>query len=160
MSSPASSQPPAPTDRCIRCGAETPPGVSLCAADNPGKIKAPSTTQVHATILSGVMVGAVALLILLGLASGSGVPFNATIGSATVDETGAASVVVIVTNGGDRSAIATCRITRDGSPRQDDASYRTDRVEAGGSVELRRTLLAPPAGTAPYDPERMTVSCV
>lgn len=160
MTTPDPAPTPANGDRCIRCGAPTPPGIALCPTDNPGKIKGPSTTQVHATILIGIMLGAVALLILLRVASGSGVPFNASVQEAAVDGTGAASIVVVVTNGGAQSAIATCRVTRDGSPRQDDPTYRTERVEAGGSVKLRRTIPAPPAGTAPFDPERMTVSCV
>ena len=160
MTTDAPTRDPATQDRCIRCGAPTPLGVSLCPADNPGRIKAPSTTQVHATILLGIITGAIALLILLRVASGPQVPFGASIREVTVDAAGAATIVVSVANGGDRSAIATCRVTRDGSPRQDDPTYRTDRVEPGAIVELRRTLAPPPAGTAPYDPKRMSVACV
>ena len=39
-----------PHDVCLKCGRPTPLGVSLCENDNPGRIKSPSSTQVHGTI--------------------------------------------------------------------------------------------------------------
>ena len=51
-----------PGDRCYRCGRPTPAGVAVCTACNPGKVKGPSATQLHATILGGVILGAIVLL--------------------------------------------------------------------------------------------------
>ena len=63
-----------PVSHCIRCGKETPPGVSMCEADNPGRIKAPSATQLHATILAGVVLGFVGFFLLMRVAVSQGGP--------------------------------------------------------------------------------------
>src|SRR4026209_1203621 len=64
-----------PHDSCIRCGRPTPLGVALCERDNPGHTKGPSATQVHGTILFGVLGGFALLLVLLRLASSGLGPF-------------------------------------------------------------------------------------
>lgn len=151
--------PEVPNDRCVRCGAATPPGVSLCAADNPGKVKGPSSTQVHATILAGIFGGAISLFIILGAVSRPGGPYPVTDVAVSVATDGAPTVVALVRNDGERWGIANCRVTRDGSPRQDDPTYRTERIEPGETVELRETVPPVPAGTAPWDPERISVRC-
>src|SRR5437016_14590946 len=51
-----------PHDRCFKCGRPTPLGVSLCERDNPGHIKSPSSTQVHGTIVIGIVGGFVLLI--------------------------------------------------------------------------------------------------
>jgi hypothetical protein len=146
-----------PGDRCVRCGQPTPPGVSLCDADNPGKIAAPSATQMHGTILVGVILAAVGFLLLARLLVGSGGPFQASIiGRATLPD-GGTEVAIRVANQGSSDGIATCRVTRDGTPRQDDLSFRTERIAAGASLELTRTL--PAVARPPYDPSRMTAVC-
>ncbi|MFO1539355.1 MAG: hypothetical protein ACKOTZ_02765 [Chloroflexota bacterium] len=148
-----------PNDRCLRCGRETPPGVSLCPADNPGKVKCPSTTQVHATILMGVIGGAIAVLLVLGQVSRPGGPYPVAAVDVAVGTDGLPSIVATVRNDGERRGVANCRVTRDGAPRQDDPTYRTEMIEPGAAVELRRTVPAVPEGTAPWDPERMSVVC-
>lgn len=149
----------APNDRCLRCGRETPPGVSLCPADNPGKVKGPSTTQVHATILMGVIGGAIAVLLILGAVSRPGGPYPAELSAVAVGADGQPSIVATVRNEGERRGVANCRVTRDGAPRQDDPTYRTEMIEPGAVVELRRTVPAVAEGTAPWDPERMSILC-
>lgn len=132
----------------------------MCDDDNPGHIKAPSATQVHGTILAGVAVGVVALLLLFRFAAVSNGPFVAdVIGSAT-EADGALQVVVSVANHGGDAAIATCRVTRDGTPRPDDLVFRTDRIPPGGASEATRVLPAPDAGGTAYVPDHITVSCV
>jgi hypothetical protein len=147
-----------PTGRCYRCGKETPPGISLCDADNPGHVKAPSATQLHATILAGVVLGVAMLLVLLRFAVDQSGPFGTGIAGHIVLADGAVQVAVTVTNTGDSEGIATCRITRDGTPRPDDLTFRTERLAAGASVTVTRTV-AVPVGSAPVVPQRMSVSC-
>ncbi len=153
---------PSPTGRpvshCIRCGAVTPPDVSLCDADNPGRIKAPSATQLHATILGGVVLGIVLLLVLLRLAVDTSGPFAVGIGGHVVLDDGAVQVALNVTNDGDHDGVATCRITRDGTPRPDDLAFRTELMTPGETVTLTRTVPAPDGGGA-LDPGLMTVIC-
>jgi hypothetical protein len=147
-----------PVSHCYRCGKETPPGVSLCDADNPGKVKPPSATQLHATILGGVVLGIALLLVLLRFAVDESGPFGTSVAGHVALADGGVQVAVSVTNAGDREGIATCRITRDGTPRPDDLAFRTERLAPGATVTVTRTVPAP-AGSAALVPERMTVIC-
>ena len=66
-----------PTDHCFRCGKATPPGVALCAEHNPGRLRGPSATQMHATVFVGVVLGVIGFFVLArGAVSTSG-PFPA-----------------------------------------------------------------------------------
>ncbi len=147
-----------PTSHCYRCGKETPPGVALCDADNPGHVKAPSATQLHATILVGVVAGFALFLLLLRFAVNQGGPYGTAITGHIQLDDGGVQVAVSVTNGGDTEGIATCRITRDGTPRPDDLAFRTERLAPGATVTLTRTV---PAPTGPWvlNPQRMTAIC-
>lgn len=147
-----------PVSHCYRCGKETPPGISLCDADNPGHARAPGATQLHATILAGVVLGIALLLVLLRFAVDRSGPFGTGVAGHITLEDGAVQVAVNVTNTGDREGIATCRITRDGTPRPDDLAFRTERLAPGATVTITRTVPAP-AGPVVLVPERMTVIC-
>lgn len=148
-----------PQSHCVRCGKPTPPGIAMCEADNPGGIKGPSATQVHGTILVGVIIGAIVFLLLGRLAVGSGGPYEATIVGRASGSDGAAEVAITVVNRGASAGTATCRVTRDGAPRPDDLTFRTERIAPGDTVQLTRDLPIPDAGSAPYDLPRMSVIC-
>src|SRR6187397_1826212 len=105
-----------PHDNCVRCGRPTPVGVSLCAADNPGRIKSPSSTQVHGTVLVSVLGGFLALLVLLRLAGAGIGPFNASVSGVATRADGGLDVVVSVANGGTKASGASCRISPGGAP--------------------------------------------
>jgi predicted nucleic acid-binding Zn ribbon protein len=147
-----------PTSHCYRCGKEIPPGESLCEVDNPGHVQSPSATQVHATILVGVVLGVALLLVLLRFAVDQSGPFGTAIAGHIVLADGGVQVAINVTNTGDSEGIASCRITRDGTPRPDDLAFRTDRVAAGATITITRTVPAP-VGPGALVPERMTVIC-
>ena len=109
-----------PHDACLKCGRTTPLGVSLCDNDNPGHIKSPSTTQVHATILIGVIVGIGLLLLLFRFGSAGIGPFPSTLSATSTRADGGLDVAVTVTNSGTRPAGASCQILeqrRSGLPR-------------------------------------------
>lgn len=146
-----------PVSHCYRCGRETPPGVALCADDNPGKVRGPSATQMHATILLGVALGVVALLVLLRFAVDDGGPYQALVGGHVTTAEGGVEVSVTVVNTGANEGTATCRVTRDGVPRPDDFSFRTQRLAAGESATLSRVI--PPIGAVAIRPDLMTVIC-
>jgi hypothetical protein len=148
-----------PASECVRCGRPTPPGVSLCEADNPGRISAPSATQVHGTILAGVIIAGVAFLLLAKLLIGTGGPYQATIVGRASVAGGGTEVAIRVTNQGTRDGTPTCRITRDGAPRPDDLAFRTDRIPAGGSVDVSHVLPEPIVGVPAYDSNRITAVC-
>jgi hypothetical protein len=149
----------APGDHCYRCGKPTALGQSLCGDCNPGGVKGPSTFQLHATIIGGVLVGAVALLVLWKLMVGQGGPYAVTLTQRTIGPDGGAAVVVTVENTGPTAGVANCRVTRDGAPRPDDPTYRTERIEPGASATLERQVPAPAVNTPAYDEERMSVLC-
>src|SRR5688572_8501212 len=93
-----------PHDTCFRCGRPTPVGVSLCERDNPGHIKSPSSTQVHGTILIGVLGGFLALALVFGATSAGAGPFSATVSGVATRVDGGLDVVMQVTNSGTRAS--------------------------------------------------------
>lgn len=150
---------PEPEDRCVRCGRPTPAGVSLCEVDNPGAIKAPSSTQAHGTILMGVIVGFVLFAVGARFAMGGSGPFAASIQGRATESDGTVSIVIRVGNEGTAASPAICRVTRDGTQRPEDMEFRTDSIAAGGSIDVERRLVPAPGSGPAYDPRRITVSC-
>jgi len=148
-----------PVSHCVRCGKETPPGVALCEADNPGRLKAPSATQLHATILGGVVVGFIGFFLLMRVAVAQGGPYAATVAGLATIADGGLSVAVTVVNTGDAEGVATCRITRDGSSRPDDVTFRTERLAPGATVTLTRDVPPPTAKQPAFLLERVSAVC-
>ena len=147
-----------PVDHCFRCGVETPPGVGLCDEHNQGRLSGPSSTQMHATIFGGIVLGVVVFFIVAGLAVTTTGPFVSSVTSATGGPDGAVSLAFTVTNEGDDQGVADCRITRDGVPRPDDLAFRTTPLPGGETVTIERELEAPPAAPA-YDLDALTIDC-
>ena len=135
-------------DTCIRCGRPTPLGVALCEQDNPGAIKGPSATQVHGTILIGVIGGFVALLLLLRLATAGVGPFTSSLAGVATRADGGLDVVVQVSNGGTRAAGASCRISAGGAPDFRDYVFFTDQIPAGSTLQFAHTVPPLPNGQA------------
>jgi hypothetical protein len=148
-----------PVSHCVRCGVETPPGVSLCDADNPGRIKAPSANQLHATILMGVVIGFIGFFLLMRIAVSQGGPYTATVAGRATTADGGLSVAVTVVNTGTSEGIATCRITRDGSSRPDDVTFRTERLAPGATATLTRDVPPPTEKQPPFIVDRVSALC-
>ena len=148
-----------PVSHCVRCGIETPPGVSMCDADNPGRIKAPSANQLHATILMGVVVGFIGFFLLMRVAVSQGGPYSATIAGRATTADGGLTVAVRVVNTGTSEGIATCRITRDGSSRPDDVTFRTERLAPGATATLTRDVPPPTEKQPPFLVDRVSALC-
>jgi hypothetical protein len=134
-----------PHDSCFRCGRPTPLGVALCEQDNPGRIKGPSATQVHGTIVAGIVGGFVLFALLARLAS-SGGPFPASVVGSASQADGTTAVVISVTNGGAADGSASCRISQSGLVGSGDDVFFTDRLAPGETRQFER-LLRPPAST-------------
>jgi|tagenome__1003787_1003787.scaffolds.fasta_scaffold20968968_3 hypothetical protein len=147
-----------PHDTCLKCGRPTPVGVSLCERDNPGRIKSPSTTQVHGTIVIGVIVG---FLLLLGLlrVGGAGVgPFHSTLQGYSSRADGGVQVAITVSNGGTRAAGASCRISANGAPDFRDYFFFTSLIQPGETRSFTETV--PPAPNAlALSPVSLAVNC-
>jgi len=133
--------------------------VALCAADNPGGIKAPSANQLHATILAGVVIGFIGFFLLLRILVSQGGPYEATIAGRASAADGGISVAVTVINTGTREGIATCRITRDGTSRPDDVMFRTERLAPGASATLTRDVPPPTSKQPPFVLDRVSATC-
>jgi len=133
--------------------------VALCAEHNPGRLRGPSATQMHATVFVGVVLGVIGFLVLArGAVSTSG-PFPAAVSGAIADASGALAVTFQVTNEGASDARADCRFTRDGVPRPDDVAFRSPSLPAGETISMERTLAPDPQSFVAYDAERLSVIC-
>ena len=148
----------APHDVCLKCGRDTPVGVSLCDRDNPGNIKSPSTTQVHGTIVIGVIAGFVLLLVLFRIGSTGVGPFPSQLVGFTTRADGAFDVAVSVTNTGQRAAGASCRISASGAPDFRDYTFFTQPIQPGESRTFTQTV--PPApNNAVLETAGLVVNC-
>jgi hypothetical protein len=135
-------------DTCFRCGKPTPLGVSLCAVDNPGHVKSPSSTQVHGTIALGVIGGFIAFMLLASAVSGGVGPFPATITGQATQPDGGLEIVLRVTNEGSRLAAASCRVSRGGIQSAHDLVFFTEPIPPGEWRDFSR-VFPPPDGAAP-----------
>ena len=149
-----------PTDRCVRCGTPTPAGVALCPTHNPGKVSGPSSTQMHATILGGVLIGVVGFLLLMSFSSGTGAPFRVELLGAGADPSGSVALAFAIVNEAETSRVADCRVTRDGVPRPDDLAFRTERLAPRERILVERLVPPAPPESVAYDLERLSVACI
>ncbi len=133
-----------PHDTCFRCGKATPAGVPLCEHDNPGRIRGPSTTQVHGTIVIGLIVGFI-LFALVGTMVRSGGPFETTVLTSTRQSDGQIEVVFNVSNRGDSPARASCRLSQGGLVGSGDDVFFSEPIAVGATRQFVR-LLRSPAG--------------
>jgi predicted nucleic acid-binding Zn ribbon protein len=147
-----------PHDRCIKCGRATPLGVSLCEHDNPANIKSPSTTQVHATILIGVLAGFVLLLLLFRFGSAGADVFTSSVAGWAPRADGSIEVVISVANTGPRAAGASCRIAADGVPDFRDFVFFSEPIPPGETRQFTRIVPAPANGVG-LEGRRLAVSC-
>lgn len=148
-----------PHDVCIRCGRPTPLGVALCERDNPAHIKGPSPTQVHGTILFGVIGGFIALLLLLRAASAGVGPFPSALNAVATRTDGGLDVVVVVTNNGTRPSGASCRVSAAGMADFRDYVFFTDQIPAGATRSFTATVPPLPSGQALPSTLTLAVRC-
>jgi hypothetical protein len=149
-----------PVDHCFRCGKETPAGVGLCDEHNPRQLSGPSSTQMHATVFLGIVLGVIGLFVILRLTQTDAGPFSARVSAAgTGDAPGAVAVAFTVTNEGRESGHGDCRFTRDGVPRPDDVAFRTPELAGGETISLERELTPEPQSPVAYQPELLSVIC-
>lgn len=146
-----------PHDVCLKCGRPTPVGVSLCDDDNPGRIKSPSTTQVHGTIVIGVIGGFLLLLFLFRLGSNGVGPFPTTLVGYSTRADGGLDVALTVTNNGQRAAGASCRISANGAPDFRDYVFFTQPIQPGESRTFTQSV--PVVPNAPISPVKLIVAC-
>lgn len=149
-----------PHDKCLKCGRPTPLGVSLCEKDNPGRIKSPSTTQVHGTIVVGVLVGFGLLLLLFrfgSAAAGIG-PFNSQVIGVASRAGGGLDVVIQVQNTGDHAGGTSCRISAAGAPDFRDYTFFSDPIGPGQTVRISQSIPTAPGG-AQLSPDGIAVNC-
>lgn len=147
-----------PHDTCFRCGRPTPLGVSLCERDNPGRVKGPSSTQVHGTVLVGLIAGFIALALFLRVVSAGAGPFTSTVSGVATRSDGGLDVVMDVTNGGTRSSGASCRIAVGGAPDFRDFVFFTEPIGPGELRQVTRTV-APAADGLPLSGTALVVRC-
>jgi hypothetical protein len=147
-----------PHDTCLKCGRPTPLGVSLCERDNPARIKSPSSTQVHGTVLIGVIGGFILLALLFRFAAAGIGPFTGAVSGVATRADGGLDVVITVTNDGSRPAGASCRISPDGAPDYRDYEFFTEPIPVGETREYTKSL-PPPTNGAPLPVAVVAIRC-
>lgn len=147
-----------PHDTCIKCGRPVPLGVSLCEQDNPGGIKSPSSTQVHGTIVIGVLAGFLLVALLFRFGSNGVGPFTSTLAGVATRPDGGLDVVVTVANEGSRASGASCRISAGGRPDFRDYVFFSEPIPVGETREFARTVPPVPGGP-PLEPTQLVVRC-
>jgi predicted nucleic acid-binding Zn ribbon protein len=148
-----------PVDHCFRCGVATPAGQGLCDEHNPHHLSGPSSTQMHATIFGGIVLGVIGFFLLAGLVVGTTGPYTAEVITASADPDGLIAISFTVTNEGESEGVADCRVTRDGVLRPEDLAFRTATVAAGESMTFEREISPRPGGVVAYDTAAMSVIC-
>jgi hypothetical protein len=138
-----------PHDTCFRCGRPVPVGVSLCEHDNPARIKSPSATQVHGTIVIGVIGGFVGLMLLLRLISADAGSFAASVGGVASRAGGGIDVTVQVSNSGTGEASASCRVGIGGGATYRDYVFVTGPIAPGETLQLTKSIDAAQSGISP-----------
>jgi hypothetical protein len=150
-----------PHDTCLRCGRATPLGVSLCDADNPAHIGAPSTTQVHGTIVAGLIVAFVLVALLGRLLIVEKGPFDAALSGRIARTDGAVDVVLQVTNRGKNTTPATCRVGRGGPvSEKQDLVFLTAPLPPGVATAFEKTLPAPLPGDPAWAIDGLVATCL
>lgn len=147
-----------PHDTCFRCGRPTPLGVSLCERDNPARIKSPSSTQVHGTIVIGVLAGFVVLAILLRFATAGVGPFESSLAGVAPRADGGLDIVVSVANSGTRTSGASCRVFAGGAADFRDYVFFTEPIPPGETRQFSRVVPPVPNGQ-PLETRSMAVRC-
>lgn len=122
-------------------------------------MRGPSSTQMHGTILVGLLVGIVGFFFIASLAVGTTGPYAVTVIGAGDDPSGGVAMAYSIVNEGDSDGVADCRITRDGVPRPDDLAFRSPKLTPGELVIFERIVAQPIIGSAQYDPDRVSVVC-
>ena len=110
-------------------------------------------------MLLGVGLGVLGFLLIARLAVGMRGPFVGSVSGQATQAGGGVSVILHVVNHGADAAFATCRVTRDGSPRPDDIVFRTSKIPAGGSADEAGILPAAQIGQPAYQIDLVTIAC-
>jgi hypothetical protein len=148
-----------PVDHCFRCGKPTAPGVGLCDKHNPTHLAGPSSTQMHATIFGGIVVGVIGLFLILRLVSVETGPYATEVTGSVLEPGGGLALSFVVANEGDSSGVADCRVTRDGVVRPDDLAFRTTALQGGETMLIKKSLPEPPVDSIAYSPDKISVNC-
>ena len=131
----------------------------MCERDNPAKIKSPSSTQVHGTILVGVIGGFIGLLLVLRLVSAGFGPFTSTVDGVATRADGGLDVVVTVTNTGTKPSGASCRVSPGGAPTYTDYVFFTEPIPPGQTVQYSKAMPPPAEGRPPLTAANVLVRC-
>lgn len=147
MTAPATPASPAPaspelTHPCARCGAPVALDVGLCDRCNPLGLRDAASSQAHGTVFLGIGLAIAALAVAAHLAVAGIGPFAGKV-TAMRAGTDPRSIVatLVVTNQGDATGSATCRLTDPADRGISNAEIvYTPRVGAGATITFDHTV--------------------
>lgn len=144
------------TRRCIKCGREVAPDVSICELCNRAGMATPSTTQYHGTVVAAILLAVAGLAIWASVSLRGVGPYEAVIRDVVDAQPFGYEVTFAVTNAGTSPGRAKCQVVALGSGGQRLRARNTitEQIAGGASVETSATL--PDLDAAP---DEVTVEC-
>lgn len=142
--------------RCIKCGREVGPDVSICEVCNRAGMVPPSATQYHGTVVVAIILAVVGLAAAASLSLRGVGPYAAEVQVIEPGDRVGWAITFEVTNEGTRPGRAKCRVVAlDAAGRQlGTDSTVTGQVPGGGRARVTAVLFG-----VEDEPATATVSC-
>lgn len=131
---------PTLTHGCVRCGRPIPLEVAMCETCNPIGLSQPSASQVHGTVVVGIILF-VAFLAIVGRLAVSGIgPFDARLVDAVRSGDGL-TVSIEILNSGTRAGATSCVLSDPEQPYSGPTvRLQTPVVEGGARLTFQREV--------------------
>ena len=141
--------------RCIKCGREVGPDVSICDVCNRAGMATPSASQYHGTVVAAIIVAVVGLAIWASLSLRGVGPYTAEVREVAPADLGYA-ITIAVTNEGTRPGRAKCQLEALGAAGQRlrTANTITARIDGGATAEVTHRIPG-----LDEEPTSVTASC-
>ena len=142
--------------RCIKCGREVGPDVTICEVCNRAGMATPSASQYHGTVVVAIVLAVAGLAFAASFTLRGVGPYAAEVIDVVAAEPAGYAVTLSVTNQGTRAGRAKCQLVAIGEAgeRLGTRSIVTTPVAGGGSLVVTERV---PAIT--QEPAEVTVSC-
>lgn len=141
--------------RCIKCGREVGPDVSICEICNRAGMATPSASQYHGTVAAAIVLAVIALAVAASLSQRGVGPYAAEVRAVAPSHPGF-SITYAVTNEGTNPGRAKCQLVALGASgeRLRTRTTLTSPIEGGATAELTEAIPG-----LESEPAEVTVSC-
>ena len=142
--------------RCIKCGREVGPDVTVCEVCNRAGMATPSATQYHGTVVVAIVLAVAGLAFAASFSLRGVGPYAAVVTDIAAAEPAGYAITLTVTNHGTRAGRAKCQLVATGQTgeRLGTRSIITQPVAGGASLVVTERV---PGITE--QPAEVTVRC-